>query len=93
MKPQTRYESNYSAGGTMNRVQQRYVDNLIESGKLDSIGGGESLGQFLERGAYYHYAFNKDDSDRSTQVQLSVTFEDLPTGFADPTTLLPTLVP
>ena len=87
VKPQTRYESNF--GTATNKIQQRYIDNLIEMGKLDSIGGHESLGQFLERGCFYHYAFNKDESDRSTQVQLSVTFENLPGGnFTDTTTKL-----
>ena len=58
----------------MNNWQQRYVDNLRECNMLDSVGGAETFAEFLERGIYIHYSFARDESDRSTQVQLSTAF-------------------
>ena len=77
-KPSTRWSSAYGTG--VNEIQQRYHDSLGESGMLMSTGGSETLEEYLERGAYYHYSFTRDAEDRSTQVQLSTTFSSLELG-------------
>ena len=81
-RPSTRWDSTF--GGTRNNWQQRYVDNLRECNMLDSVGGAETFAEFLERGIYVHYSFARDESDRSTQVQLSTAFTALP-AFAEAT--------
>ena len=83
-RPSTRWDSTF--GGTRNNWQQRYVDNLRECNMLDSVGGAETFAEFLERGIYVHYSFARDESDRSTQVQLSTAFTGVPGNvFADAT--------
>ena len=77
-KPSTRWAGDYGSG--VNQIQQRYNDSLGESGMLMSSGGSETLENYIERGAYYHYSFTRDAEDRSTQVQLSTTFSTLEAG-------------
>jgi len=77
-KPSTRWESSFSA--TDNKLQQRYIDTQIESGMLHNPGGCESFGDWLKRGPLVHYSFAKDSEDRSTQVQLSTTYDALEAG-------------
>jgi len=87
-KPSTRWGSAYTLDGgvpvtdppSMNELQQRYNDSLSESGMLQSSGGCESLDEFLQRGMYYHYSFERDASDKSTQVQLSMDFAAIEQG-------------
>ena len=82
-KPSTRWGSAYTLDGvapTINELQQRYNDSLSESGLLQSSGGAESLDEWLLRGCYYHYSFNRDASDKSTQVQVSLDFAAAETG-------------
>ena len=74
-KPSTKWTSGFN--GTTNNLQQRYLDNLTESGVIESPGGTESFGEWLQRGAYYYYSFNRDREDKSTQVQMSMEFTAL----------------
>jgi len=74
-KPSTRWDSRFEDG--VNKFQQRYVDDLIENRLIESEGGAESFGEWLQRGPYYFYSFNRDREDKSTQVQLSVNFTTL----------------
>ena len=73
-KPNTRWDSALSSTTNQNRLQQRYVDTLRECNLIDNVGGAETLDDFIKRGGIYHYSFTRDASDRSTQVQLSTTF-------------------
>jgi hypothetical protein len=77
-KPSTRWTSSYSevlngaAGNpSINELQQRYNDSLMESGMMMSSGGCETFQDYILRGPYYHYSFARDSDDRSTQVQVS----------------------
>ena len=56
-------------------MQQRYVDTQIETGQAFSSGGCETLSDWLLNGPVYHYTFERDGEDRSTQVQLSTAFD------------------
>ena len=72
VKPSTKWPSSFT--NTTNNLQQRYLDNLIESEVIESPGGAESFGEWLQRGAYYYYSFNRDREDKSTQVQMTMDF-------------------
>ena len=71
-KPSTRWDSEFKDG--TNKFQQRYIDDLTECRLIESDGGAESFGEWLQRGPYYFYSFNRDREDISTQVQLSAQF-------------------
>lgn len=77
-KPSTKWTSKYN--DTTNQLVQRYRDNMNENALLYNPAGAESLQDFLNRGLYILYSFEKDANDRSTQVQVSVdmtgTMED-----------------
>lgn len=70
-KPPTRIGS--QVGTDVNQIQQRYLTTHLESGMAETEGGAETLVDYLERGMMYHFSFNKDSTDKSTQVQVSVT--------------------
>jgi hypothetical protein len=74
-KPSTRWDSEFKDG--INKFQQRYVDDLTECRLIESDGGAESFGEWLQRGPYYFYSFNRDREDKSTQVQLSAQFTSI----------------
>ena len=80
-KPSTRWDSQFKSGAgpneNVNRFQQRYIDDLTECRLIESDGGAESFGEWLQRGPYYFYSFNRDREDKSTQVQLSASFTSL----------------
>jgi len=64
-------------GGTINELQQRYNDDLQETGLISNHGGAESFGEWLQRG---YYSFNRDREDRSTQVQVAAEFASIEAG-------------
>jgi hypothetical protein len=74
-KPSTRWDSEFKDG--INKFQQRYIDDLTECRLIESDGGAESFGEWLQRGPYYFYSFNRDREDKSTQVQLSAQFTSI----------------
>ena len=74
-KPSTRWDSEFK--DNVNRFQQRYIDDLTECRLIESDGGAESFGEWLQRGPYYFYSFNRDREDKSTQVQLSAQFTSI----------------
>jgi hypothetical protein len=80
-KPSTRWESEYSI--TKNGMLQRYIDTQIESGLVNSSGGSESFKDWMARGPMYYYSFDRDALDKSTQVQVSVSY---PAGGLDTVT-------
>ena len=86
-KPNNRWDSIFRGSTNLvNEWQQRYTDNLREAGMIDSVGGTESFAEFLERGIFVHYSFDRDMSDKSTQLQLATTFSNVPGGaFTDAT--------
>ena len=75
-KPSTQWTSEY--GANVNKLQQRYIDSLTECGIIHSEGGAESFKDWLQRGPYYYYSFNRDRDDRSTQVQITAQFSAVP---------------
>jgi hypothetical protein len=74
-KPATRWTSEMTEN--TNFMKQRYTDTQLYSGKIWSEGGTETFAEWLKRGPIYHYSFIRDESDRSTHVQLSSQFDTL----------------
>lgn len=75
-KPSTKWQSRLD--DNTNQLIQRYRDNLAETNQLFGYqgGGAESVEDYLERGLYITYNFNRDRDDKSTQVQVSLDFRD-----------------
>ncbi len=71
-KPSTNWSSEYA--GSTNFMTQRYIDTQIDSGMYYSAGGPESFPEWRKRGGLYHFDFTRDSEDRSTNVQLNMTF-------------------
>lgn len=47
---------------------QRYVESQLASGGYHDTGGVESITEYHDRGAYYHFRIPRDATDRSTRV-------------------------
>jgi hypothetical protein len=73
-KPTFNYGSVYSA--TQNGLHQRYIDTETNNGLIDT--SSETYTDWLkERGPYFYWAFVRDASDKSTEVQISVSYESI----------------
>lgn len=76
-KPPTRWTSDYNQAARTNKLQQRYLDTQIESGQAFSSGGSETFQQWMESGPMYHYSWLRDKDDRSTQLQIQISFREM----------------
>ena len=47
---------------------QRYVESQLASGGYHDTGGVETITEYHDRGAYYHFRIPRDATDRSTRV-------------------------
>lgn len=83
-KPQTRWVSGFANdptspatnGRNVDLLTQLYHQQLLESG-LESAGGGcETENEWLRRGPLYGFRFDRDMTDRSTEVQLQITYSN-----------------
>jgi len=54
---------------------QRYADSQLYSGAYYDAGGCETIQEWHERGAYYHYKIPRDATDRSTRVTVHQGFQ------------------
>ncbi len=87
VKPATRWTSAFTgllgtAGNpSINELQQRYNDSFMEAGTLMDPAGCESFEDFIKRGPFYYFSFERDSADKSTQVQVAakINFTDLAT--------------
>ena len=77
-KPPVNWESSFSPG--TNLQQQRYLQTMIDSGMVSDTGGCETMREWQERGALYHYGFVRDSMDRSTNLQLSIKYAGIETN-------------
>jgi hypothetical protein len=71
-KPEIDADPEYS--GTIDYTLQRYVENALDSGGYDDVGGIESLEDWRERGMYHHFNFPRDGSDTSKKVSVHSQF-------------------
>ena len=77
-KPSTPWLSSFYGGA--DKLQQRYHDTYEETGMMLKNTGAETYADWLQRGPIYHYSFVRDASNRSTEVQVTTTFANLPNG-------------
>ena len=61
-------------GARTDYTTQRYFDTLLQSEAFFECGGSESLQDWQERGAYYHFRWPRDGSDSSTKVRVYSQF-------------------
>lgn len=75
-KPMTRWLSGFAASGTSNTnfMTQAYYQTAIEGGRAMMAGGIESEADWLSRGPFMCFRFDKDFSDRSTEVQVLIDY-------------------
>jgi hypothetical protein len=73
-RPSTRWASEFKDG--VNTMVQRFHDSYSECGLGDLQGGTETYNDWIRRGAIYVYRFERDSSDKSTQVQLNIKFRE-----------------
>lgn len=71
-KPSTLYTSEYS--DNENKMIQRWVQSQYHAQKFHNPGGTESLNEYLDRGAYYHFDFQRDKNDTSTYVNVQIKY-------------------
>lgn len=81
-RPQTIWSSGWTNGNvpasaplvSQNLLTQLYYQSTLENGMDDNIGGNESINDWLARGALYSFTWSKPEGDRSTEVQLQITY-------------------
>ena len=80
-KPSTLYQSEYTitpgeptGNDNKNQMIQRWVSSQYHSNKMLNEGGCESLDEYLDRGAYYHFDFSRDKNDTSTYVNVFIKY-------------------
>lgn len=83
-KPSTRWTSEFkgqgdtAVAGNVQQLTQRYHDTYMEANNaIDGVGAVESIGEWIQRGPYYHFIFSRDLSDRSTEVNVNITMSDI----------------
>lgn len=54
----------------------RYIDTMVQTAGYYKSGGPESIKDWQDRGAYYHFSWPKEGSDRSTRVLVSFAFRE-----------------
>ena len=71
-KPSTRWTSELD--DEKNFLKQRYTDTQLYSGKFWSEGGCEPFKDWVKRGGLYHFAWERDKDDKSTNCQLAIQY-------------------
>ena len=74
-KPSVRWSSDYDKSNGVDKMQQRYYDTFNNAGMLSNSGGVERYEEYLARGPVYHFSFERDSNDRSTELQLSASYK------------------
>ena len=77
-KPMTRWLSGFAPIGATssntNYMTQAYYQSAVEGGRAMMAGGIESEADWLSRGPFMCFRFDKDFSDRSTEVQVQIDY-------------------
>lgn len=77
-KPSTSVESYFFSG--VDQFQQRYLSSYEESGQDLALVGCESYEEYLSRGPFYHFSFDRALDSRSNAVVINTQFDGLPNG-------------
>lgn len=72
-KPSPDADPSFTAG--KDYTIQRYFETQIHNGAYHDASGGENVEEFHDRGAYYHFQWPRDGTDRSTRVQVNSQFD------------------
>lgn len=56
------------------QVLQVYNDTLMATGSYYDSGGSETVSEWIARGQYYTYIYERDGTDRSTRVNIKLVF-------------------
>ena len=67
---------------------RRYTESQLNTGMYWSEGSPESIEDFIDRGAYYHFNFPKDPTDKSTRVSVHTNLSAPSAGNLTNTNLL-----
>jgi len=82
-KPSTNWQSGYgvalSSNGAftaqgINLLEQRYHDSYEESGLDCKSNGVETYYDWLQRGPFYHFSFERDVNNKSTEIQITSNY-------------------
>jgi predicted Zn-ribbon and HTH transcriptional regulator len=73
-KPMVDADPNYDA--SVRNMAQRYLESALDAGTYWREGSpGDSMSEWLSRGAYHYLAFDKPADDRSTNVTVYTQFD------------------
>jgi len=73
--------SNNQTASQTNQMVQRFYDSYLEmNNKANMPEGSETMDEFLQRGPFYHFMFERDSSDRSTELQLNIGYSNISTA-------------
>lgn len=64
--------------GNKDYTTERYMQTMIESGQYYQLG--ESIQEFRERGPFYYFLVPRDNTDKSTRVQINQLFAETNAG-------------
>jgi len=70
-KPSTMWDSDFT--GTVQKINQRYLDNHFYTGQVFNEGGVETFDSWLTS-PFYYFSWIRDSEDRSTNLQLNISF-------------------
>jgi hypothetical protein len=72
--PSLRTSNSVSGTGNEDFTTERYMQTMIECGQFYQLA--ESIQEFRERGAFYYFLVPRDNTDKSTRVQVNQQFQD-----------------
>lgn len=76
-QPSPDADPEFSASGGRDRTIQGYAETQLAIGAMNDSGSPESIADWHDRGAYYHYKFIKDGSSVATNVLVNAQFSAL----------------
>jgi hypothetical protein len=62
--------------GRRMQIQERYYQSLAECGMLYDPAGAEKLDEWMRRGPYYYFNWNRSSTSGATRVQVNQEFSD-----------------
>lgn len=73
----TAHNAGNAASPNTNYMVQRYYDSNLFTGAAIGMEGCETFPDYLQKGPYYLFSYDVDAQSRSTDVQLSVTYNNV----------------
>lgn len=76
-QPSPDADPSFNAGSGLDRTIQGYAETQLAIGAMNDSGSPESIEDWHDRGAYYHYKFIKDGSSMATSALVNAQFDTL----------------